>query len=95
MGIEEMGKGCLLVDAAAAVHVVRRFHVSSALVGCLEAVLLADVCGSVDLLALSAEIETAAYHVACEFHVLINCIIDRFDSVGVVYGEFRVIGRLN
>ena len=56
MGFEEMGKGCLLIDAAATVHVVRRFHVGSALVGCLEAILLAHICGPVDLLALGAEI---------------------------------------
>lgn len=90
-----MRKGCSLVEAAAAVPSVRICYVIQALIGCLEAELLADICGSVDLLALGAEIETAAYHVAGELHVLVNCIIDRFDSIGVVDSEFWVVGRLN
>ena len=94
-GVEDLGKDCSLIDAAAAVHVVRRFHVGSALVGCLEANLLADVRRPVDLLALGAEIETAAYHIACKLHVLVNRIIDRLDTVCVVHSEFWVVGRLN
>ncbi len=54
-----MRKGCLLVEAAAAVYTVRIHHVIHALIGCLEARLLANICGSVGLLALGAEIETA------------------------------------
>lgn len=67
-----------------------------ALTGCLEVELLADICGSVGLLALGTEIEAAgAWHVAGELHVLVNCIIDRFDSIGVVDSELWVVGRLN
>ena len=95
VGVEEMGEDFSLIDAAAAIHVVRRFHIGSTLVGCLEASLLADVCGPVDLLTLGAEIKAAAYHVACKLHVLVNRIIDRFDSIRVVYSEFWVVGRLN
>lgn len=46
----------VLVNATAAVHVIRRFYVRSALVSCLEAVLLADVRRSIDLFTLSAEV---------------------------------------
>ena len=96
MRIEVMRKGYLLVEAAAAVYNVWIYHVMHALTGCLEARLLADICGSVGLLALGTEIEAAgAWYVAGELHVFVNRIIDRFDFIGVVDSEFWVVGRLN
>ena len=94
-GIKDMGKGCLLVEAATAVRTVRTCHVIQAHIGCLEAELLANICGSVALLALSAEIETAAYHVAGKLHVFVDSVVDCFDAVGVIDGELRIPRRLN
>ena len=85
----------LLIDTAAAVHVVRTFNVRSALVGGLETILLTDVRSSVGLLACGTEVETTANHIAGELHEFIDSVIDCFDSVRVVHCKLWIVRRLD
>ena len=40
-------------------------------------------------------VETAVLHVAGECHVVVDCVVDGFDAVGVVLGEYGVVRGLD
>lgn len=56
----------------------------------LETILHSNIRGPVDLLTLSTEVKAASDHIAGEFHVLVDRVIDGLDAVRVINGKFRV-----
>lgn len=84
-----------IVDAATAELVVGFLDVRAALIGGLLAVELADRSRSIDLTTCCDLREaTDIRHIGGEFHIVIDRLIDKLDSVGIVLGELRVVRRL-
>lgn len=84
-----------IINAAAAVGVVGPFDVVAAHVCSFRANVLANGGGAVGLAAVVDLVEAAVGHEAGEFHVLVHRLVDGLDAVGVVDGEFGVVGGLD
>lgn len=83
-----------IVDTAAAITIVWRFDIVSAHRLCLRADGLVRKGCTVGLLAVLILVETAVDHITCKCHIVVYCIIYRFDAVCIVVCKDRVIGRL-
>ena len=81
----------VLIYTTPTVGIIRRLHVCSTLVGCLEAILLPNIGGSVDLGTLRRQIEAPSCHITREFHIIVYGIIHSFYTVRIVHGKLRVV----
>lgn len=85
----------LLIYTATTVGVVRGLHVCPALICGLETILLPNICRSVHLLALGAEVKAASSHIASELHELVDRIVHSFDPIRIVDGELGIVWSLD
>jgi hypothetical protein len=87
-----------IIGSPARVLVVRTFDIVSAHILCFGAKSLG---GKVVLTSLSGfaavldVLEASAAHVQCKFHVVVDGVVDGFDTVCVVDGELGVVGSLD
>ena len=88
-------KNHLLIDAAPTVFVIRSFDVVPTLVSGLETRLHSHVGGSVDRLACRTLIETTTNHVAGEFHILVDSVVNSLDPISIVHSKLRIPRRLD
>lgn len=87
-----------VIGASARILVVRALDIVSAHVLGLRAESLGSevvLTGFSGFAAVLDVFETAAAHVQSELHVVVDGVIDGFNAVGVVDGEFRVMGCLD
>ena len=84
-----------IVGSASAIEIVRTFNVVTTHVLCLSADRLIGKRRSVGLVAELDLLQTAIMHVQSELHIVVDCIVDRFDSVRVVVREFWIVRRLD
>lgn len=87
-----------IIGTSARVLVVRTLDIVSTHILSFRA---EGLCGNVVLTSLSGfaavfdVFETATVHVECKLHVVVDGVVDGFDAVRVVDGEFRVVGSLD
>ena len=84
-----------VVDSASAIVIVRTFDVVTTHVLCLGADRLIGKRRSVGLVAELDLLQTAIMHVQGELHIVVDCVVYRFDSVRVVIRKFWIVGRLD
>jgi hypothetical protein len=84
-----------VVNAAAAIVVIGPFDVVTAHIGRLGAERpLGERCpvrGAAEI----DQIGAATLHVVGKLHVIVHGIVEGLDAIGVVHGEFRVVGGLD
>ena len=84
-----------VVNTAATVGIIGAFDIVTAHIGRLSADVFADGGGTVGLTAVVNLVEATVAHEAGEFHVVVNCLVDSLNAVGIVDSKFRVVWGLN
>lgn len=85
-----------VINTAAAVRIVRLFHICSALIRGLLANQLTDCSRSVDLSAsINLDQTPELFGKTCKLHIVVHGVIDSFDAVGIVDSKLRVVWRLD